>query len=60
LRIEAKESRRTLKMKIDNTGWKKEMDALMKSTQKNWNNPRLVMKASGISASLNLGKAVRV
>ena len=47
-------------MKIDNTGWKKEMDALMKSTQKNWNNPRLVMKASGISASLNLGKAVRV
>tara|TARA_R110002020_G_scaffold218533_1_gene426422 strand:+ start:3153 stop:3296 length:144 start_codon:yes stop_codon:yes gene_type:complete len=47
-------------MKIDNTGWKKEMDALMKSTQKNWNNPRPVRKASGISASLNLGKAVRV
>jgi len=47
-------------MKIDNTGWKKEMDALMKQTQKNWNKPLLVKKASGISASLNLGKAVRV
>ena len=46
-------------MKAIDTGWKKEMDALMKRTQKNWNKPFLIKKASGISAMVNLGKAVQ-
>jgi len=47
-------------MKAIDTGWKKEMDALMKTTSKNWLNTGKSKKTSGISASLNLGKAVRV
>jgi hypothetical protein len=46
-------------MKALDTGWKKEMDALMKRTTKNWKNTGKNTKSRGISASLNLGKAVQ-
>ena len=46
-------------MKIDNTGWKEEMDKLCKASLKNWKNTGKNKKACGISASLNLGKAVQ-
>ena len=46
-------------MKAIDTGWKKDMDALMKRTHKNWKNTGKNKKSCGISASLNLGKAVR-
>jgi hypothetical protein len=46
-------------MKIDNTGWKKEMDALMKATSKNWKNTGKSKKANGLSAMVDLGKAVQ-
>jgi hypothetical protein len=44
-------------MKAVDTGWKKEMDALVKRTSKNWENTGKNKKSSGLSASLNLGKA---
>jgi len=43
-------------MKAIDTGWKKEMDALMVRTSKNWRNTGKNKKASGLSGSLNLGK----
>ena len=46
-------------MKAIDTGWKKEMDALVKATSKNWWATGKNKKASGLSGSLNLGKAVQ-
>ena len=43
-------------MKIKDTGWKQEMDALYERTRKNWENTGKAKKAKGVSGIISLAK----